>query len=354
MEEVVVYSDDFLSTQRLVADPVVDTFITHTFANDQDKTALRNYLDSLKANHQLDVLPTAYANETLFAQAKQLPPWADKRQMQRGAAFFARHASLVLNMLGLLSLPYDYAGANGAMVLYLSKRLRNDAAMRLQETGQFVWDVMAPNAFAPEGKGFISILKVRLIHATARYYTLKTGQWDDTWGVPVNQEDMAGTNLSFSLLVIRGLRKLDLVVSYDDQQAFMHLWNVVSYLSGVQDSLLPQTGKQAIALAKAIQQHQFRASEQGRALTQSLIEYFQTVKLQSPLTAQNIVQLMRYLLGNEIADLLAIPAGEVSQSVLNLLKISGTLQALKPQWSVNQDYLNQYAAYKKQQEEWNS
>jgi len=343
------YSPDILTRKRQVTDSIADDFVKFIFVDTQSKIALREYLATLNYNSQLSQLPTAYADQPLFALANHLPEWANSKQMQQGAAFFARHASLIMNMLGLLSLPYTYAGADGVKVLYLSERMRTDTAKRLQETGDFVWEVMAPNAFKPEGKGFASILKVRLIHAAARYYTLQSGRWNAEWGQPVNQEDMAGTNLSFSLLVIRGLRKLDVAITYADQQAFMHLWNVIGALSGVERSLLPDDGKQAIALEQAISKHVFRPSEEGQALTQSLIDYFTSLTLPAPFGSKETVQLMRFLLGDEIADILALPKGEAPTTIINLLKLNGTLQEIKWLPSVNRAYQQQYADFKKQQ-----
>jgi hypothetical protein len=341
------YTTDFLSAQRTLGDEPADIFIGQQFAEGTAKQNLQVWLQGLVYNHQLQNLPEAYHSAALFAQA--IPAWANAKQMQQGAAFFARHASLIMNMLGLLSLPYCYAAADGARVLYLSERMRTDVGRRLQETGEFVWDMMAPNAFEPEGKGLASLLKVRLMHAAVRYYSLKSGKWDMAWGKPVNQEDMAGTNLSFSLIVIRGLRKLDGAVSYDDQQAFMHLWNVIGWLSGIQPELLPQDGKQALELELAIRQRQFRSSEQGIALTQALMGYFDSVSGNIGITSSQTVQLMRYLLGNDVADLLDIPQGKVSTAVINLLKITGTWQELQPQWSVSRAYQSQYADFRKQQ-----
>jgi hypothetical protein len=344
-----LYSVDFLNGKRRTGDLPADEFTNRIFNDDATKKELRAFLTGLVYNSQLTQLPTQYKNEPVFTQANQLPHWANIKMMQIGHAFFARHANLIMNMLGLLSLPYCYAAADGARVLYLSERIRNDTAKRLQETGDFVWDVMAPNAFTPEGKGFASILKVRLIHAAVRYYTLQSGQWNSDWGVPVNQEDMAGTNLSFSMLVIRGLRKLDIAVSNPDQQAFMHLWNVIGYLSGLEQSLIPQDGKQGIALERAISSHQFKPSEQGQALTKALVDYFAGLSLPAPFNGKETIQLMRFLIGDEIADILALPVGEVPGTIINLLKINGTWQELKPQPSASEAYYQQYADCRKQQ-----
>ena len=346
-----VFNPDFLTRKRQVGDKLADDFVERSFNNPASKQALREYLANLNDNTQLGNLPLAYINEPLFTLAARLPQWANVKQMEQGAAFFARYANLVMNMLGLLSLPYCYAAADGARVLYLSERIRNDTAKRLQETGDFVWEVMAPNAFSAGGKGFASILKVRLIHAAARYYTLQSGQWNTAdWGLPVNQEDMAGTNLSFSLLVIRGLRKLDIAVSYDEQQSFMHLWNVIGSLSGLEDNFLPDDGKQAIALEQAISSHQFKPSTEGQALTKALTNYFTSLNLQPPFGSKETVQLMRFLIGDEVADILALPAGKAPATVINLLKLSGTLQQFKRQPSANATYNKQYNSFKKQQE----
>jgi hypothetical protein len=344
------YTIEFLSAKRNITDAPADDFLARCFSSEDGKATLRQYLTDLNSNSQLSSLPSAYSQEPLLLNAIELPAWASTKLMKQGNEFFLRHAPLILNMLGLLSLPYCYAAADGARVLYLSERLRNGTAKRLRETGEFVWDVMAPNAFAPDGTGFASILKTRLMHAMARYYTLQNSQWQAAWGQPVNQEDMAGTNLSFSLLVIRGLRKLDVAVSYDDQQAFMHLWNVIGYMLGVDESLLPNDGKQAIELEQAISLRQIRPSVEGQALTRALTDYFTGLNLQSPFGTSEVVQLMRFLLGNEIADVIALPQGKAPTAIINLLKVAGTLQELKMIPSANRAYRQQYQDYKKQQQ----
>jgi hypothetical protein len=346
---VVSYSDEFLSAMRGETDGIADELLARCFSSEDGKLTLRQYLAGLNYNAQLVKLPEFLQNEPLLLNAAQLPDWASQTQMQTGAAFFTRYASLIMNMLGLLSLPYCYAAADGARVLYFSDRLRNGVGKRLQETGEFVWQVMSPNAFTSEGQGFATILKVRIMHAMARYYTLKSEHWQEAWGQSVNQEDMAGTNLSFSLLVIRGLRKLNIAVSYTDQQAFMHLWNVIGCLLGVNKSLLPEDGQQAIALEQAISRRQFRPSEEGRALTRSLTDYITSANLtKGSIGAKETVQLMRFLVGDEIAEVIDLPMGQVPASAINLLKLAGMFQEFKIVPSINNEYRQQYSQFKKQ------
>ena len=343
------FSTAYLSEQRKEGDTLADSFIAHVFADTEQKTGLQNWLHGLAANRQLTVLPAAYMNEPIIVTAGQLPGWADFKLMQAGAAFFARHAQVIMNLLGLHSLPYCYAAANGAMVLHLSNRIKSDTGKRLAETGEFIWEVMAPNAFEPEGKGFISCLKIRLMHAAVRYYTLKSGKWDEAWGFPVNQEDMAGTNLSFSLLIIRGLRKFGYTISYADQQAYLHLWNVIGHLLGSNSDLLPTDGRQANQLEEAIRLHQFRPSEHGRELTAALIRYFASVTANPLFSANETVQIMRYLLGNELADTLNLDMSPISSIQLRLLTTLSLVDELKLPKNPRTAYLEEYRKFKKTQ-----
>ena len=341
------YHHSFLEEQRKLGDQPADGFIDGAFAAAAGKQLLYDWLAGIKSNNQLQHLPDSYALNNVFKSSTILPAWADIKQMQAGAAFFARYAQAIMNLLGLLSLPYCYAGANGAMVLYLSERIRNNTGKRLSETAGFVWDVMSPSAFTPDGKGFAACLKIRLTHAAARYYTLQSNRWNAAWGYPVNQEDMAGTNLSFSLIVIRGLRKMGYVITYEEQAAYLHLWNVIGCLLGLSEPLLPADGLQANHLEEAIRLHQFGPSEQGRALTHSLIQYFGSVSANSLFSMADISQLMRYLLGDDIATCLNIPAPSLSPQKLQLIKVTALLNELKPPASTHMLYTNGYKKFKK-------
>jgi len=344
MKPAVNYSSEFLAAMRQQSDFNADNLITEVFADDVQKSAFRSLLDSLTFNGQLHQANDFYTAKEAFISATKLPDWADQKRMAQGAAFFAVHATAIMNLLGLLSLPYCYAAADGARVLDLSERIKNKPEHRLGETADFVWDVMAPDAFKPDGKGFTSIFKVRLLHAAIRFYTGKSSKWDNNWGLPVNQEDMAGTNLSFSLIIIRGLRKFGLTITYADQQAFMHLWNVIGFLLGLDERLLPETGKEALLLEEAIRMRNFKSSEHGQSLTRSLTKYFASVD--ANFQEKDTMQLMRYLMGDEVADLLALPPMPAPISTVRFLKLINNFQVLR-QLNSRFAYQQQHAEFKK-------
>jgi hypothetical protein len=340
------FSNDFLAAQRKLGDNPADDFINRCFADSDLKKGLQTWLSQLNVNQDLDQIPHQFNQEDFLQNGFKLPEWADPKVMQAGSAFFVLHAEQIMQLLGLLSLPYCYAAADGAMVLYQSERLRNDVEKRLIDTAEFIWDVMAPSAFTVTGKGFSSLLKIRLTHAAARYYTTFNSTWDFTLGVPINQEDMAGTNLSFSLIVIRGLRKLGLTISYNEQQSFLHLWNVIGYLLGLKEELIPKTGKSANALELAIRKRHFRTSVQGRELTKILCDFLASASPEN-ISPKDTFQLMRHLLEDEVSDILNIPYFKVPGYLPYVLKVATNL-TVNNRSAVQVLYQQKYLAFKKQ------
>ncbi|GAB4403348.1 MAG: oxygenase MpaB family protein [Microscillaceae bacterium] len=320
VSKIAFYQDDFLNQMRQTGDAPADALIAGIFAEGEAGT-WHKLFGRLQKNQDLEGqhVPSALLN--FYEKELPFPAWADAAQMELGAKVFRRYAEGILTMLGFLSLPYCYAAAHGAQVLIRSQRIHQDTRRRLLETAQFVLDVMAPEGFLPEGRARASILKVRLMHATVRHHLLQKNDWPtQEWGLPVNQEDMGGTNGAFSWLSLRGLRKMGYVLTEAESTAFLHRWNVIGYLLGVREELLPDTAKEAFWLDQVIARRQFRKSEAGVQLTQALRQCLQADNRQ-PLPPGFADAYMRHLLGDPIADMLEIPPANWTQALLTPLKI---------------------------------
>jgi hypothetical protein len=352
MTNHVTYNKELLDLKRLSGDPQADAFIRYAFSDPAKRHQLQQWLGGRSGAEHLNSLQAAFPGFAFIEKVKELPSWVQPRLMKTGAAFYSRHAEIIMSLLGLLSLPYCYTAANGAMVLYLSELIRKQTTKRLYDTAVVVWGGMGPDAFSKDGNAFEEILKIRIMHAGVRYHTLQSGKWDDSWGMPINQEDMAGTNLSFSLIVIRGLRMLGYSVSPEDQSAFMHIWAVVGYLTGLDEDLIPENPKKAQQLDLMIKQRQFCVSAHGRELTRSLTEHILSVN-KSKATARDILGLMRYLLGKEIADMLAIEAPELPVYKLALIRMLNLFKSFKPAGNSRSIYRAAYATFKMQNPELN-
>ncbi|RIV18141.1 DUF2236 domain-containing protein [Fibrisoma montanum] len=317
------FPDTLLNQYRRQGDAPADAVIA-AVTETGGKEALSRLMRWLADTSTVDTSAQPEPVQQFVAQYGVLPAWADPMLMARGMAFFQKHAGAIGLTLGLYSLPYCYLGADGAQVLWLTERIRNDTARRLRETGEWVFTVNDPKQW-PTGQAIRHILKIRLIHAASRWFVLHSGRWNMDWGHPINQEDMTGTNGAFSYVVLRGLRKIGVRAGDADEEAYLHHINVVGYINGVAEELLPRNLREAYHLERAIARRHFTASEAGAGLTKSLLNAISEVVTSNsagsrPESVRNLAAAqMRFFLGDEYATMLGIPDVPVEKRLITLV-----------------------------------
>lgn len=260
----------------------------------------------------------------LFLSANcSLPVFYDKKKLIRATDFYQENQQNIGLILGLYSLPYCYLGADGAKVLYMSERIKNDTYKRLTETGSFLKAVMNYDNWK-SNIIFASCLKVRLLHASIRYFTLHSKKWDLAWGYPINQEDMLGTNLAFSLVVLRGLEKLGYSIDKTYEDAYINIWNVIGFLLGVKQEIMPKNYVEALKIDKQIADRQFRQSVEGQELTASLMQVIRSFA-PNDITADLLQSQSRMLLGEKYAQMLGIAETNFPNALLKVYNITSVL-----------------------------
>jgi hypothetical protein len=284
---------DALQQFRHVTDPLADNVIAGIIASGQEQqinqilmTLVRN--DSFQKG-MFDSFGPAIANllDHYVEISGSLPEWADQKLIAKGEHLFETYGPNIFMLLNVSSLPMCYCCGHGAQVLYDTGRLLthngnvDPLARRLMETAQMIVNVHSTGGLAPGGRGIITIQKVRLIHASIRYF-LKQGQTGFSWdaaklGEPVNQEDLAGTLMSFGPVILAGLNRLGAKLTTDETTAWMHCWNITGYILGIDSSLLPDTYEQGFQLATDILKHQAQPSDAGKALTDSCLKFMNSM-----------------------------------------------------------------------------
>ncbi len=259
------------------------------------------------------------AVEAYLAATPPLPEWADPELMAQGATFFATHALEIGSALFCGSLPEGYASPRGARVLTLTGRLVAGPVRRVTETAQMVLDAMTTDGLEPGvGAGWEDLRRVRLMHAAVRHFInddpsvkhtphlpAPAHGWCDGWGTPLNQEDLLGGLLTFTVTVFEVLDKL--AVDYDeaDVEAYLHRWCVIGSLLGIRHDILPLDRDHAALAATLIRIRQEDASRDGRRLTQALIGAIQA-SMPSPALRGLVPAAVRWFLGPDVANLLGI------------------------------------------------
>jgi len=212
----------------------------------------------------------ARALQHYVASAQTLPDWADPAKLERAEELFMDYGALSCVLLFCSSLPECYVFPDLSAVLHASGQLEQHTEYRIRVTAAMIFPVMLHGGLGTaQGSGVAQVLKVRLIHATIRHLILRgspqaalqaaqggvvpalAGQPEDMqhamyalgWnvpadGLPCNQEEMIYTLLTFGYVFLRSLRRLNLGLLPADEEAFLHAWNVVGHLLGIERSLM--------------------------------------------------------------------------------------------------------------------
>jgi len=307
------FPNELMDKLRQMGDPLADAVILKLHET-EGILGVRTMFSWLNSSESVSVYQII--NE-FIEQNNTLPDFTVKKLMQQGRQFFIKNQNQIGLLLACYSLPYCYAGADGAKVLARSQRIQTDTLKRLEETGEFV-QIITQEKNWENGEAVRKILKVRLMHAAIRFFTEYHGSWNLAWGKPVNQEDMAGTNGAFSYIVIRGMRISGNEPSESDSEAYLHFWNVVSVIMGIDKSLITNNLREAFVMDKVIAKRQFRASEEGKLLTKALLDTMEKF-IENPLLKSFPAAQMRFLMGDKVADMLGIPAVTFEKKLVGLI-----------------------------------
>jgi len=318
-------TDSFLDKMRLIGDPPADQAVEEIYRTGR-LDAVQALLNHLVVNDA--VVPAALppAIRSFWTQSKRFAR-SQAVQIRKGEDFFADHGPEIVMVLGFYSLPQDYA-ARGVRVLFETGELSHRPNRRVFETLQMVVDVMSPGGLAAEGRGIATALKVRLMHAAVRKLLLHSyelhslppalREWDFTLGRPLNQEDMAGTLMSFSVLILEGLEKLGIRASREEAEAYLDAWRVIGRILGIQPDLIPDNLEEAQELTKIIGGRQIAPSWMGKSMTENLLVLYQE-HIGWRLLKGIPAALMRLFLVQEIADGLGIPQELFWRAVIQTL-----------------------------------
>jgi len=155
------------------------------------------------------------------------------------------------------------------------------------------------------------------MHAAIRHLIVHDPR--DRWqtadlGVPINQEDLAGTLTTFTAVILDGLRKLEIDVPAPRADAYLRAWQVVGRMMGIVDDVIPATVDEAFELMKIIHKRQVEASPEGRAMTSSLLAMLQH---NSPPGFKRLpAALMQLFLPPGVADGLEVPHYKLQEQLV--------------------------------------
>lgn len=318
-----MWNEQKLTEMRKVGDPVADAVVFGLFESGGIEV-VNDLMRKLVTN---DGIPSAQLPQSvrdyLESTGQVRPP--DRDAVAQGEQLFARLGPEMLAVLGFYGLPMDYAAGKGVQVLYRTAFLARKPMRRVLETTQMVVDVLSPGGLGPSGRGVRAAQKVRLMHAAVRHLIRNdpTAPWDSALlGMPINQEDLAGTLMTFAYIVLAGLERLGLPVSTAEREAYFHCWMAIGRMMGVREDLLPANVAEGRELAWQIFNTQGESTPQGKELAKDLISGYQRLLpgflSGMPASMMHFFLEKESLTGRDIAAMLDVPPPNWTLSVTRL------------------------------------
>lgn len=228
-----------LNHSMIVGDPQMEKVVNWVFENPKKhrpmfNTALYKGVDQLTE--------PAPVLEEFFAYVEKKPDWADFSKFNDAVKFIHRlgmNYGFVSRDLALM-FGYMYPGLN--QPLLATGALNKSVSLRMAETTKWFIDVTEIDSMERFSAGFTSTIYVRFIHSLVRRQLASSPKWDkQQWGTPINQYDMALTNVAFSQVILLGVRALGVMPTKKEIKSFLHFWKYAGWLMGVEERWLPET-----------------------------------------------------------------------------------------------------------------
>ena len=122
-------------------------------------------------------------------------------------------------------------------------------------------------------------------------------------------------------MAVRSYLKLGVRMTEAQKNDYVHCWNVVGFLMGIREELLPANYEESRKLYEAIRAHQAGPSTAGRALTAALMNLLED--LMPPGTRHLPVILTRYLVGSETAAMIGLRQAPYLDRIAVLVHAAG-------------------------------
>ncbi|KAF5538250.1 latex clearing [Fusarium mexicanum] len=215
----------------------------------------------------------------LWEEATTIPEWVDWDQIQRGQQVVYQFSGQILFGLMYKSL----LGGMGAyrIVETLSRTGGfgiNVTRRRLLETLQHFMEVVDDlDAIKPGGKGYVSSVRVRLLHASVRRRLMQLenqnpGYFDmEKWGVPINDLHTIATISAYSAAIVyMALPRQGIYLSEKQTADYLALWRYVGYLLGTPVDWMA-TPQQAKAMLESIAVSEVAPSANSQILANNIL-----------------------------------------------------------------------------------
>jgi hypothetical protein len=259
----------------------------------------------------------------LFAEVDHVPSWLDRDTIRLATSTMLRFGASGTYALGSASLMSGYLSRGAVKPLVATGALTRMARRRLSETGKYVRDLATSGDLGRFSDGVKTTVRVRVMHSLVRRGLIASPAWRrDEWGAPINQRDMVGTHLEFTLAYVGGLAALGFRISRREREALIHMWRYLGMLVGLRVDLVPTSFAEALELAWIFNQTEAGPDDDSRALAAALMQAWseglpgRRGGLVGKLEGRFLTGFSRSILGRKASDALGLPDDVFKYAIL--------------------------------------
>lgn len=319
-----------------------------------DPIAAKHCDPGFAANHTLpavmaDKLRAVTEDLTAEVITTQAQPTVDSAKALCAYQTFARFGNEISAALLLAALPQAYATTSAGILM--GGGLKADPSMRLRRTAQFLVKVMmiSGRAETPEDlwkaddRAAQSVLQLRALHAIIRRGVKHQHRVPQSpippdlqlyFGgggnpEPINQFELLGMLLTFTIGVFEALERFGITWSRDEQDAYYHHWDVIGQYLGIDHRPELSDARRTLSEIREVEwepinprigsivnlQDEWKSLSAGRKLTRALLE-----DLENCMSARRRgwpLSVMRRLNPPLVCDRLALGGGGALQTLVD-------------------------------------
>lgn len=250
--------------------------------------------------------------QELFNDALAPPDWLDLPSLTAGIHMFHRNRKMVVTGM-LAGVLVEGFSTNISESFFITGRLRDQGARRLQQNNRHMVEVFFPGGLEPYGDGWRLSFRIRLVHAQIRHLLKNSDDWDaDALGVPVSSAHVGYAMTAFSARLLKHMRSLGAAFSEEEAASFMATWRYTGLLMGIPESILFHGEEDALKLYEIGTMCEPEPSASSVVMANSLVNSAPLVagiddRVERQKLSQYVYKVSRALIGDSLADELNYP-----------------------------------------------
>jgi hypothetical protein len=212
---------------------------------------------------------------------------------------------------------YTFTSPRVARLFVETGKLVERPQRRIFNTTAWYSQCMLPGGLFPGADGYISCLRIRMMHARLRASALRTGWDDEQYGVPINQLDTTRTWVENAHVPYQFLRKLGFDFTKNELAEHYRRWQCIGGLMGVGHFVDAVTNaSQAQKVLHEIETISGQPDDNSRTLAAAMLEACAAEEWPAEVNElANATVVLRCLLGDKTADALALPRSVQEEKV---------------------------------------